>query len=66
MRSEVLSGELAGLIRRLQNRIEGEQQYAHLLSTDSKDQSLQHVLRGIEDAIAGLVVLHIQLRRDHQ
>lgn len=64
MRSEVLVNELAGIVRRMEQRINRSPKYAALLEQDSTDQSLQVVLEGIEDAIAGLVMLHIQLRRD--
>lgn len=66
MRSELLIGELAGIIRRLEINIRSNPRYASLLDVDTQDEALAHVLEGIEDAIAGLVVLHIQLRRDHQ
>lgn len=64
MRSELLIGELAGIIRRLEGRILTEPTYARLL--EDEDQAVAHVLKGIEDAIAGLVVLHINIRRNHQ
>lgn len=66
MRSEVLVAELAGLIRRLERRIQTNPKYAAVLDVDTTDEALQHVLEGVEDAICGLVMLHIQLRRDQK
>lgn len=62
MRSELLVGELAGIIRRLENRIKTTPKYASLLQQDTEDAALELTLDGIEDAIAGLVLLHIHLR----
>lgn len=66
MRSEILTTELASIIRRLQHRIESTPRYAALLDVDTQDEALAHVLEGIEDAIAGLVVLHIKTRERFQ
>lgn len=63
MRSELFTQELAGVIRRLESRITRDPKYARLFDVDTPDEALQHTLDGIEDAIAGLVMLHIQLRR---
>lgn len=66
MRSEELTNELAGLISRLSHRIQRHPTYTTVLQRDTQDQSLSLTLDGIEDAICGLILLHIQLRRDHQ
>lgn len=63
MRTELLIQELAGVIRRLEGRITRDPKYARLFEVDTTDEALQHTLEGIEDAVAGLVMLHIQLRR---
>lgn len=64
MRSEELRPELAGLIARLEHRILADPRYAQVLGRDTADNSTSFTLQGIEDAIAGLVMLHIQMRRD--
>lgn len=66
MRSDLLVSELGSLIRRLENRIRTNPRYAAVLEEDRAEDALQHTLDGIEDAIAGLVMLHIQLRRNHK
>lgn len=66
MRSDLLVIELGSLIRRLERRIQSHPRYAAVLEVDTTDEAVQHALEGIEDAIAGLVMLHIQLRRDYQ
>jgi hypothetical protein len=64
MRSEELNGEVAGLISRLQHRVRTDTKMVPVLGRDTKDQSKDLILSGIEDAILGLVMLHIQVRRD--
>lgn len=63
MRTEELLPELAGIIRRLEHRIQRDPKYASLLEVDTEDEAESFALDAIEDAIAGLIVLHIQLRR---
>lgn len=62
MRSEALVGELAGIIRRCERRILESPEWVTRLSDDSQDATLARALNDIEDAIASLVMLHIQLR----
>lgn len=64
MRSEELRPELAGIIARLEHRIMADPKYATVLQRDAVDNTKAFTLAGIEDAIAGLVMLHIQIRRD--
>lgn len=64
MNSELLAGELGGIIRRLEHRIKTTPRYAQILEQDSEDESLAQTLGALEDAICGLVMLHIQLRRN--
>lgn len=64
MMSSDLNGEIAGLISRLQRRVTTEPRMAPVLQRDTKDQSRDLILSGIEDAIIGLVMLHIQTRRE--
>ncbi len=66
MRSEQLSGELGSLIRRMEQRIRSHPMYADLLSSGSDDAELYHVLSSIEDAIVGLVLLHIRMRQEFE
>lgn len=64
MRSDLLVSELGSIIRRLEHRIKTTPRYAAVLEdVDTQDEALQVALDGIEDAIAGLVMLHIQLRQ---
>jgi hypothetical protein len=64
MRSEELRPELAGIIARLEHRILADPAYAQVLGRDDPANSQAFILDGIERAIAGLVMLHIQVRRD--
>lgn len=64
MRSEELRPELAGIIARLEHRILTDPRYVQVLGRDEPNNSRDFILSGIEDAIAGLVMLHIQVRRD--
>lgn len=64
MRSEQLRPELAGLIARLEHRILADPRYAQVLGRDTQDNSRAHTLAALEDAIIGLVMLHVQIRRD--
>lgn len=66
MRSEELRPELAGIISRLEHRILTDPRYAQVLGRDTADNSTTLTLQGIEDAIVGLVMLHIQMRRDQR
>ena len=66
MRSEQLSGELGSLIRRMEQRIRSHPMYADLLSSGTDDAELYHVLSSIEDAIVGLVLLHIRMRQEFE
>lgn len=66
MESELLGNELAGIIARLNHRLRTDPKYARTMTRDTQDNSLELALEGIEDAICGLVMLHIQLRREHQ
>ncbi len=61
-----MKGELTGIILRAHHHIDRDSRYAELLAQDSTDNSLEFALNAIEDAIAGLALLHIQLRRDHK
>lgn len=63
MRTEELQNELAGLINRMSLRLVRDPKYARALQRDTQDNSVDLTLDGIEDAICGLVMLHIQLRR---
>ena len=63
MNSDLLVTELAGLIRRLEHRINTNPKYAEVLGWGSEDEAVQLVLDGLEDAICGLVLLHIQTRK---
>lgn len=58
MLSEDLIAELGALIRRLERRIRLENVY-----TDRTPEDV--ALQGIEDAIIGLVLLHIQMRKQN-
>lgn len=64
MMSSELNGEIAGLISRLQRRVTTDAKMASVLGRDTKDQSKDLILSGIEDAIIGLVMLHVQVRRE--
>ena len=64
MRSEELSGELGSLIRRMEGRIRNHPTYADLLASGTDDAELFHVLSALEDAIVGLVLLHIKMRQE--
>jgi hypothetical protein len=64
VRSEELGPELAGIISRMQHRILVDPRYAQVLGRDEPSVSRDFILSGIEDAIAGLIMLHIQVRRD--
>jgi hypothetical protein len=64
MMSSELNGEVAGLISRLQHRVTTDPKMASVLGRDTKDQSRDLILSGIEDAIIGLVMLHVQVRRE--
>jgi len=66
MRSEQLSGELGSLIRRMEQRILQHPMYADLLSSGADDAELYHVLSSLEDAIVGLVLLHIRMRQEFE
>lgn len=66
MRSEELRPELAGLIARLEHRILTDPRYAQVLGRDQAENSVAFTLQGLEDAIVGLVMLHIQMRRDQR
>lgn len=66
MRSEQLRPELAGIISRLEHRILTDPRFAQVLGRDTADNSTTLTLQGIEDAIVGLVMLHIQMRRDQR
>ena len=66
MRSEQLSGELGSLIRRMEGRIRSHPMYADLLSQGGNDAELYHVLSSLEDAIVGLVLLHIRTRQEFE
>ena len=63
MMSSDLNGEVAGLISRLQHRVSTDPKMGQVLQRDTEDQSKQLILSGLEDAIIGLVMLHIQIRR---
>lgn len=63
MRSEELQGEIAGLISRLALRMRTDPGMARALQRDTEDHSVNITLDGIEEAIIGLVMLHIQVRR---
>lgn len=63
MRSEELNGEIAGLIGRLQHKVRTDPKMPLYLGRDTEDNSRDLILSGIEDAILGLVMLHIQMRR---
>ena len=64
MMSSDLNGEVAGLISRLQHRVRTDPKMVPVLGRDTTDQSKDLILSGIEDAIIGLVMLHVQVRRD--
>lgn len=64
MRSEELSGELGSLIRRMEQRIRTNPMYADLLQQGGSDAEMYHVLSALEDAIVGLVLLHIRTRQE--
>ena len=64
MRSEELSGELGSLIRRMEQRIRTNPMYADLLQQGDNDAELYHVLSALEDAIVGLILLHIRTRQE--
>lgn len=63
MRSEEVSSELAGIIGRLRTRLNVDPSFARALALDNEAHTEQVVLEGIEQAITGLVMLHIQVRR---
>ena len=63
MMSNDLAGEIAGLISRLQHRIRTDPQMPRVLGRDDEQNSTDLTLAGIEEAIIGLVMLHIQVRR---
>lgn len=64
MMSSDLNGEVAGLISRLQHRVRTDPKMIPVLGRDTTDQSKGLILSGIEDAIIGLVMLHVQVRRE--
>lgn len=66
MRSEELTGELGSLIRRMEQRIRTHPMYSDLLAQGELDADLFHVLTALEDAIVGLVLLHIRTRQEFQ
>lgn len=66
MRSEELSGELGALVRRMERRVRSHPMYADLLSAGTDDAELYHVLSSLEDAIVGLVLLHIRTRQEFE
>jgi hypothetical protein len=61
--SDILLSELAGLIRRMERRISTDPKYADVLAWGSQEEAEHLVLNGLEDAIAGLALLHIQTRK---
>lgn len=63
MESEPLINELAGVIRRLERRIREDSRYVGPLEADTQDAAERFTLAGLEDAIVGLLILHIQLRQ---
>lgn len=63
MRSEEVNNELAGLISRLQHKVRVDPAMPLYLSRDTEDISRELILSGIEDALIGLILLHIQVRR---
>lgn len=63
MRSEELQAEVAGIIGRLGTRLHRDPNIARSLLRDTEENSVDTALEGIEEAILGLVMLHIQLRR---
>ena len=66
MRSEELNSELAGILTRMRSRILADPALAKALALDNQDHSKQVILEGIEQAILGLVMLHMQVRRDQR
>lgn len=63
MRSEEVQGEVAGIIGRLGTRLQRDPEFARALVRDTEENSVSVALDGIEEAILGLVMLHIQVRR---
>lgn len=63
MRTDELNAEVAGLIARLSIRMRTDPELARSMNRDTPDSSVDLTLQGIEDAILGLVQLHIQVRR---
>ena len=63
MRSEEVAGEVAGIIGRLGTRLQRDPALAQSLTRDTEENSVETALEGIEEAILGLVMLHIQVRR---
>lgn len=66
MRSEELNSELAGILTRMRQRILADPAMAKALALDNQKHSEQVILEGIEQAILGLVMLHMQVRRDQR
>lgn len=63
MRSEELQAEVAGIVGRLGTRLQRDPRFAQALLRDTEENSVQTTLEGIEEAILGLVMLHIQVRQ---
>ena len=61
MRTEELVPELASLVNRLEFRIKTNPRYARLLAVENETK--EFTIEAIEDAIAGLVILQMQLRK---
>ena len=63
MRSEELVSELGAIIRRCELRINSSPRWAAILEQEFEAQSTERALTALEDAIATLVMLHIQIRK---
>lgn len=61
MRTEELVPELASLVNRLEFRVKTNPKFHRLLTVDSE--AREFTIEAIEDAIVGLVILQIQLRK---
>lgn len=61
MNSDELQGEIAGILGRLSVKMRTDPMMARALLRGTQDTEL--ILDGIEEAIIGLVLLHINVRR---